>query len=84
MPTPPPADDDCPECRDQKTQAEARAKASTQGSDGLRLGSCNEKYKEWADCIEREKGQAKACAAVLKEFRECHSANTIELLPRRP
>ena len=66
---------DCPECVEQKSEAEARAKATT-ASDGLRLGECAPLYQRWADCVEREQGQAKACAAVLKEFRVCHAEAT--------
>lgn len=64
---------DCPECLDQKEEAAAVAKATTQ-PDGLRLGACAPLYEAWAECIEKERGQAKVCASVLKEFKDCHSA----------
>lgn len=70
------AEDDCPECRDQKAQAEQRAKATAEPADGLRLGECAPMYKAWVDCIERESGQAKACAAVLQDFKRCHNSGT--------
>jgi len=66
--------DDCPECQEQKTEAAAKAKATPPANDGLRLGVCAPLYERWAECVEREQGQAKACANVLKEFRECHRA----------
>ena len=65
----PATDEDCPECREQKLQAQAKA-AATPDAEGLRLGACAESYQRWVDCIEQEKGQAKACAAVLKSFKE--------------
>ena len=75
------AEDDCPECRDQKEQADARSKA-TGDDDGLQLGECAPLYKLWAECVERERGQAKACTAVLKEFKECHRKGTERALER--
>ena len=72
MPCPDRAEEDCPECREQKSEAEAKAKATPEASDGLRLGNCAPLYDAWAECIDREKGQAKACTLVLKEFKECH------------
>ena len=73
-----PADDvDCPECRDQKERAAERA-ADESSTDGLRLGKCAPLYQLWADCIEREQGQAKACTAVLKTFKECHDASVAQ------
>ena len=64
---------DCPECREQKDEAAARARASEDADDPLRLGECKELYDKWAECIDREQGQAKACTAVLKEFKACHN-----------
>ena len=63
---------ECVDCQDAKTQAEAKATATSSDDDGLNLGVCAPLYRQWADCVERERGQAKACAAVLKEFRACH------------
>jgi hypothetical protein len=81
MPPPPPTDDaDCPECRDAAAEAAAKAKATP--ADGLRLGDCAPLYQAWADCIEREKGQAKACATVLKEFKQCHQSDPLKALPK--
>ena len=67
---------DCPECSDQAEAAAARASATPAESEGLQLGECTGAYRAWAECIERESGQAKRCAAVLKEFRECHTTRT--------
>ena len=64
-------DPDCPECADAKAEAEQKAASSV--GDGLQLGDCTDAYKKWADCIETNRGQAKACADVLEEFRACHA-----------
>ena len=80
----PQAEDDCPECREQKSVSEERAKATPDASDGLRLGHCAPLYEAWAECIEREKGQAKACALVLKEFKECHERSAHRALQPPP
>jgi hypothetical protein len=76
--------DDCPECQEQKAEAEVRARATADSSDGLRLGECAPLYQLWADCIEKENGQAKACVTVLKQFKECHDASTQRALQLRP
>ena len=75
-------EEDCPECKDQKEQAKARERSTPDVSDGLQLGDCSSLYKVWADCVERERGQAKACTAVLKDFKECHSANIVANIRR--
>ena len=70
----------CVDCDNAKAEAEAKAAKST-GKDGLNLGGCQEIYKRWASCIEANSGQAKACKAVMDEFKACHtmSATAIEL-----
>lgn len=67
-----PAADECVECTASKTQAEAK-EAATSKDDGLQLRECAPLYRKWADCVRDEKGQAKACVAVLEEFKACHS-----------
>ena len=74
------AEPDCPECNDLKNVAQKKAEA-TGAADGLALGECANLYETWASCIERENGQAKACAAVLKDFRKCHEASLMRALP---
>jgi hypothetical protein len=31
--------------------------------------------QDWADCVERSKGQVSSCTMQLKKFRECHNQN---------
>ena len=62
---------DCPECIESKVEAARQQEATT--GDGLRLGDCSASYKKWVDCLEQSNGQAKACAAVMKDFKECHA-----------
>ena len=71
MPAPASDDVDCPECSDAKASAEAKAAATTK-EDGLQLRQCTPLYRAWAECVKEQKGQAKACAAVLDEFKACH------------
>ena len=87
MPPPPStSEEDCPECREQKVEAAARAKATPAEDDGLQLGDCAPLYKLWADCVEREEGKVQKCASVLKEFKQCHNARTeraMQQIPKR-
>ena len=78
-----PDEEVCVDCQKGKAEAEAKAAASS-GDDGLNLGACAKSYRAWADCVEREQGQAKKCASVLKEFRECHAANLQSVANAKP
>jgi hypothetical protein len=78
-----PDDAVCVDCQGAKQEAQAKAAAPQSADDGLRLGDCAPLYREWADCVEREAGQAKACAAVLKEFRACHQQRLVPEQKRR-
>ena len=76
------ASDVCVDCQDAKQDAQSKAEATNEAQDGLRLGNCQELYKNWADCIEREHGQAKACKLVMDEFKACHARSATEALAR--
>jgi len=73
-----PAEVECVDCN--KSKEEAQAKAVATPSDGLRLGECAPLYRKWADCVEEQAGQAKACAAVLDEFKLCHRRSAEPIL----
>ena len=70
---PPPAEPtECVDCAEAKSEA-VQKDGATGGRDGLNLGDCAPLYRKWADCVEENLGQAKACATVLAEFRTCHT-----------
>jgi len=73
------ADVECVDCKDAKQEAQTRAEAA-RSSDGLRLGECTPLYRNWAACVEQNAGQAKACVAVLEEFKLCHRRSTERIL----
>ena len=68
----PAAEVECVDCKTAKEEAQAKAEQARAGTDGLRLGFCQPFYRTWAACVEENAGQAKACAAVLEEFKLCH------------
>ena len=77
--------DVCVDCDNAKSEAEAKAAATSAGKDGLNLGDCQEVYKRWANCIEENGGQAKACKSVMDEFKACHrsmAAASLDIAPR--
>ena len=66
------AEVECVDCKSAKEEAHAKAEQTRAERDGLRLGDCQPLYRKWAACVEQNAGQAKACAAVLEEFKLCH------------
>ena len=74
----------CVDCDNAKSEAEAKSAATAAGKDGLNLGDCQEVYKRWANCIEENNGQAKACKSVMDEFKACHRSQSVVSLDITP